>query len=167
VKILSMLCVIFLWIPVIAAAQDYPKAEIFAGYSYFQGQRLIAGSNGFDVSATVNFNRWFGVTGDFSGHYVQGAKLHSFLFGPKISFRGNDWIHPYLSTLAGPVHLNFFDRYSETYLGWTVGGGVDIKVHRHIAIRALDLNYLLLRNNRRDSHNGKLSMGIVWRFGGK
>jgi hypothetical protein len=93
---------------VCAAAQDFPKAEIFGGYSYGNFQVLSSrGSlNGWNASATVNIYRWFGLTTDFGGLY--GAKgsevitlpaplgteteslnehLHTFLFGPQAAYR--------------------------------------------------------------------------------
>jgi opacity protein-like surface antigen len=155
---ISLLCLMLFWLPLVAAAQDYPKAEIFTGYSYLRGN-LDANFSGFDISATVNLNRWLGATADFSGHYYQGFKLHSFLFGPKITFRGDGRINPYLHTMVGPVRLE-----SVSVFGWAAGGGIDVKVHRNIAIRAIDMTYLLLTKNGYNSHNGRLSSGIVWRF---
>ena len=164
VKKILMLCVIGFCLPLIAVAQEYPKAEIFGGYSYLRGEDLNANFSGFNVSATGNFNNWFGVTGDFSGHYKYDFKIHSFLFGPKFSFRGNDRVTPYLHTLIGAVTLGEYR--SNTVFGWASGGGVDIKVHPKIAIRVIDINYLLLRDRGYNSHNGRLSWGVVWRLGG-
>lgn len=81
----------------LANAQDYPKAEIFGGYSHVRvdTQELgplvtslcsdidaaLPGScppgsvgvnnsfHGWDAAAEINVNRWFGVKADFSGHY--------------------------------------------------------------------------------------------------
>jgi opacity protein-like surface antigen len=163
VKKISMLCVIVLCLPLVAAAQEYPRAEIFTGYSYLRGD-LDANFSGFDVSATGNFNSWFGVTADVSGHYIEGFKLYSFLFGPKVTFRGSDRVNPYLHTLVGTVRLSNFG--SDNVFGWAAGAGIDIKVHRKIAIRVIDITYLLLRDHGYNSHNGRLSSGLVWRFGG-
>jgi hypothetical protein len=92
-----------------ALGQEAPKAEIFGGYSYANMQLLSdrSGFNGWNASATVNINRWFGLTMDFGGAYGGSAretfrlpptiggtetiqingKLHTFLFGPQ--FRGD------------------------------------------------------------------------------
>ena len=68
----------------IAAAQsDYKKFEFFAGYSHNRFdtgtgddnasvQDIIEereGFHGFEVSATGNLSRYFGIKGDFSGHF--------------------------------------------------------------------------------------------------
>src|ERR1700733_2124508 len=80
---------IFLALAASSKAQDFPRAEIFGGYSYLSfdvaGARdklesvtgddlsFIPGRlnlNGWEASLDVNLNRWVGVEGDFSGHYV-------------------------------------------------------------------------------------------------
>lgn len=159
-RILS-LCLIVICFPLIAAAQDHPRGEIFTGYSYLRGD-LDANFSGFDLSATGNLNRWFGVTADFSGHYYQGFKVHSFLFGPKFTFRGDSRVNPYLHTMIGVVRLG--SGGSNTAFGWAAGGGLDVRVHRNIAIRAIDMTYLQLRESGYGFHNGRLSSGLVWRF---
>lgn len=54
-----------------AAAQDFPRAEIFGGYSYgnFQVLSSRGNLNGWNAAATVNIFRWFGLTTDFGGFY--------------------------------------------------------------------------------------------------
>lgn len=73
---------------VLVFAQDAPKAEIFAGFSY-GNYELIPGTSGFSIpdetisgsssarlglfgwngSVAVNVNRWFSFATDFSGYY--------------------------------------------------------------------------------------------------
>ena len=56
-------------------AQDYPKAEVFGGYSFLHSDDSLsfrapgATLHGWNASITANLNRWFGLTADFSGHY--------------------------------------------------------------------------------------------------
>jgi hypothetical protein len=59
-----------------AMAQDYPKAEVFGGYSFFRADgsssiRVGGGDNlnGWNASVCGNLNGWFGLAADFSGHY--------------------------------------------------------------------------------------------------
>ena len=67
-----------------AAAQDFPKAEIFGGYQLtrLDGTTL----NGWNAALTGNLNHWFGVTADFSGAYTsQGGvdfRNYTYTFGP-------------------------------------------------------------------------------------
>ena len=50
-----------------ASAQDFPRAEVFGGYSYFNLDTLGLTSrqslNGWEASVTGNMNRWIGVEG--------------------------------------------------------------------------------------------------------
>lgn len=100
-------------------SQDFPKAEIFGGYSYanmpvFSGR---ANTNGWNASATVNLYKWFGLTSDFNGLYgLKGSEtlqlggstiteqisenFHSFLFGPQISYRKGRLV-PFAHLLVG------------------------------------------------------------------
>ena len=159
-----LMCGIILCFPLIAAAQDYPKAEVFTGYSYLRGD-LDANFNGWNVSVTGNVNKWFGLTADFGGHYVEGFKLHTFTFGPKFTYRGKDRLNPYFQTLFGGAH--FSNGGSNTGFAWATGGGIDVKVHKNVAIRVIDVTYLLLHDNGVNSSNARLSTGLVWRFGEK
>ena len=93
-----------------ASGQDVPRAEVFGGFSYLNfdlaGAKNALGIsastvpnrlslNGWDAAAAVNFNRWVGIEGDFSGHYKGNCagesgltcKNLSFLGGPRFTFR--------------------------------------------------------------------------------
>ena len=74
-----------------ALGQEAPKAEIFGGYSYANMQLLSdrSGFNGWNASATVNINRWFGLTMDFGGAYG-GSARETFRLPPTIRWDGND-----------------------------------------------------------------------------
>jgi len=86
------LCVVL--VPPLASAQDYPKAEIFGGYSYLHIDtngasssslnqlcntvtvgncpfifQLHRGFNGWNAAGQFNLSSWFGITADISGHY--------------------------------------------------------------------------------------------------
>ncbi|MGE0129805.1 MAG: outer membrane protein [Blastocatellales bacterium] len=82
----SVLTLVFLLLLCsVAAAQEYPKAELFGGYSYLRTDSedidLVAGNqvtttrrhggnlNGFNLSANYNPAKWLGIVIDFSGHY--------------------------------------------------------------------------------------------------
>ena len=59
-----------------AMAQEYPRAEVFGGYSFFHADgssffRLGGGENlnGWNASVCGNLNSWFGLAADFSGYY--------------------------------------------------------------------------------------------------
>ncbi len=72
----------------LALAQDFPKFEIFGGYSYLRSDLNFdspwmedyysyyenggtGNLNGFEASFTYNLNSWLGIKADFSGHFGQ------------------------------------------------------------------------------------------------
>src|SRR4051812_26297073 len=87
---LAALFAVLCGVSTIAAAQDRPAPqwELFGGYSFFYpganlhaknpfglldlNMRQESNPRGAGVSLTYNFNRWFGLTGDFSGHWGSG-----------------------------------------------------------------------------------------------
>ena len=119
----------------IAAAQsDYKKFEFFGGYSHNRVDTCIGdndpdlddvfdereGFHGFEVSATGNLTRYFGIKGDFSGHFksrtfpfpaVPGAsvdldsQLFNLLGGVQIKDNSTEGtFKPFVHALAGVAH---------------------------------------------------------------
>src|SRR3954464_13761443 len=119
-------------------AQDYPKAEIFVGYSYLHIDtngastsslnqlcntvtlgncpfifQLHSGFNGWNAAGQFNFNSWLRAVADFSGHYgtLVTAKFTS------ASFQGINFVDfslPKQSNydfLFGPVFFTRKQRY--------------------------------------------------------
>jgi opacity protein-like surface antigen len=184
-----------------------PRVEVFLGYSYLravpspaEGNRL-GWLNGGSASIAFNFNRHLGLVGDFGG--LDDTKLllrgtgtntattadssgtvFTYLFGPRLSFRGHDRVTPFGQVLFGGIHASAVTLSSgctgtgcallpsESRFAMTAGGGLDVKVHHHLAIRIIQAEYLM--TNFEDLTTGKsatqndmrLSSGIVFRFGG-
>jgi opacity protein-like surface antigen len=133
IKRLFLLVGFSMFLNITARAQDFPKAEMFGGYSYGNFGPVISGAgrtnlNGWNASLGVNMNRWFGLVSDFSGHYgssngfipfppipctptacgfsfSENDKYHSFLFGPQFSLRTKK-LTPFVHALFGGTRLN-------------------------------------------------------------
>lgn len=125
------------------------------------------GFNGFDTSATYNVSKYFGLKADVSGHYksekfVDGdetndvrERLHQFLFG--VQFKNNSRaarFKPFAHALAGAAHytdrnhetvvsegFDFIVRDSITSFALKVGGGVDVRVGKHIDLRVVEADF--------------------------
>jgi len=128
----------------IAPAQsDYNKVRFFGGFSHNRVDTGLAdedpafddiidereGFNGFEVSATGNLSRYFGIKGDFSGHFknktspIPGlpgssveidSRLFNFLGGVQIKDNSTEGtFKPFAHALAGVAHarnsVNFND----------------------------------------------------------
>jgi len=153
-----------------AAAQDRPapKWELYGGYSFFypgadvHGQlpgallllssRLEANPRGAGASVTYDFNRWLGLTLDTSAHWGSGeigvanriddAAFYNLSLGPKITFRSKHF-SPFLEVLVGDNRLtpDAFHRIDK--LGFMFGGGLDINLSRHVALRLIRADYVM------------------------
>ena len=159
-----------------AMAQDIPKAEVFGGYSWAGGN-----FHGWNASVTGNVTKRFGIVADFSGHYgseIDGPLLvnedaHSFLFGPRFTFRGKR-ASPFVYALFGATRFHQSatvsgQRFSDVDTGFSsaLGGGLDIKLNDHVAVRAFQLDYFR-PNFFGEAHNrGRLAFGVVLRLGKK
>jgi len=153
----------------LAAAQDQPapKWELFGGYSFFQpgadvhGQlpgalfplssRMEANPRGIGLSATYDFNRWFGLTLDTSTHWGSGestlgrriddAAFSNLSFGPKVTFRSQHF-SPFLEFLVGDHRLMPDAFHDIDKLGFMIGGGLDVNLTRHVALRLIRADYV-------------------------
>jgi hypothetical protein len=153
------------------AQENAPKAEFFGGYQY---TRFDGGlnANGWDTALTGNLNRWFGVTGDFSGAYKtqNGVSFnnYTYTFGPVVSLRQNRTFTPFAHFLAGGFHSSAsFAGASGCGNGFAMmfGGGVDVTATRHIGIRALQFDWLSLHaNGNSDNNNMRISTGLLIRY---
>ena len=154
----------------VAAAQDppAPKWELYGGYSFFHpgadihGQlpgglfplssRLEANPRGAGASLTYNFNRWFGLTLDTSTNWGSGestfakkiddAAFSNLSFGPKITFRHTHF-SPFLEALVGDHRLMPDAFHDVDKLGFMFGGGLDLNLSRHVALRLLRADYVM------------------------
>ena len=170
----SMCLVILSLLP--AVAQDVPKAEVFGGYSWAGGN-----FHGWNASVTGNITKRLGIVADFSGHYgseLEGSTLvkkdaHSFLFGPRVSFRGKKFT-PFVYALLGVTRFHesatingqkLFD--SDTGFSSALGGGLDVKVNDRVAIRVFQIDYFRPNFFGEAHTRGRLAFGVVLHLGKK
>jgi len=156
-------------------AQDSPKAELFGGYSWSGGN-----FHGWNAVITGNINDRCGIVADFSGHYGSETEFvrvnqhaHSFLFGPRVAFRGRR-LTPFVygvfgvtrfseSAVIGGQHLSHVSN----GFSMALGGGLDVKVNERLAIRAFQLDYFRPIVNDEPNNRGRLAFGVVVRLGTK
>jgi hypothetical protein len=133
-----------------------PKVEVFAGYSYLR--QYGENYNGGVGAVTVNVNRWFGLTGDFSGYApVDADDATGFAVGgPRFTYRRGP-VTPFMHIMGGAAFGG-----GDAAGALIVGGGVDAKVSEHVAIRIFSADYIATTFR---SNNGRISAGIVFRFG--
>jgi hypothetical protein len=167
--------IILLGLLLLPAAAQTPKAEVFGGYQYTRITVADTGFNfnGWNASLTGNVNKWFGIAADFSGAYKTesgvSVKVHTYTFGPVVSLNHEGTINPFVHALFGGAHLGA----SLTGLGsggtngftMMMGGGVDAKVTPHLAIRAVQADWVYYHfQGVGESKNVRISTGLVFRF---
>ena len=165
-----------------AHAQDTPKFDIFAGYSYLRLNPSTAGVsslnlNGGSASIAYNAKSWLSGVADFGG-YSNGnilntginGTLSTYLFGPRVSYRHFGRITPFGEVLFGVAHASSAGTSgSDNAFAMTLGGGLDYKLSDRFAIRPVKLDYLITRfsetgTSNQTQNNLRVSTGIVFRF---
>ena len=186
--------------PKAAVEDNSGRVNVFGGYNYFRNGSQ--GFNGWEGQGTFNFTRHLGVTADVAGNYRTLASIsllgvgvsanqrfYTYLFGPTVSGnfgRASVFGHALFgeahSSLGAGVTLPIIGGLSTgitsaNAFAMAFGGGVDIGVSRHFAIRAIQADYLRTQFSGTDaittglssSLNGsqnsyRASAGIVFRF---
>jgi hypothetical protein len=164
-----------------AMAQDTPLIEAFGGYQYMRAGK---GSNinlqGWNGSVAVNLNDWLGVVGDVSGVYatkpgISGTlALHTFTFGPQVTYRKEKRTAPFMHFLLGGTRANdifsamiLLPARANTTFTMTLGGGMDVRINDRFSIRAGQLDWLQTKFRNSRQSNYRFSTGLVFRFGKK
>ncbi len=183
-KVVVSLFAVLSFCGVAAQAQDVPKVDIFAGYSYFRANPATSGVdslslNGGSGSVAYNATSWLSGVADFGGYTSNnvlgthtGGTLSTYLFGPRVSIRKSSRVTPFGQVLFGTAHIGstiFGVSNSANAFAMTVGGGFDVNLSHHFAVRPAQVDYLLTRfdesaNNARSQNNLRVSTGIVFRF---
>jgi len=196
----AMIAVLFTFATV-AAAQDQPapKWELYGGYSFFQpgadvhGQqpgalspissRMEANPRGVGLSVTYDFNRWFGLTLDTSTHWGSGegglqkriddAALSTLSIGPKVTFRTHRFA-PFVEALVGDHRLMPDAFHDIDKIGLMVGGGLDINLYEHVALRLFRADFVYSNYkygpptvSSTDIRGLRAQVGLNFMFGGE
>ena len=175
------------------AEAQVPNGNVFFGYSYEStdttafGPAVIGSTvsrpnlNGWEASFEGKLLPWVGLVGDFSGHYgtenfteatpagpitvsVNGHE-QEYLFGPRVSVRVGKFT-PFAEVMVGFAHIHTggsLPSPSNTSFASAVGGGLDYRVFRPLALR-VEGDYIHTSFFSTGQNNFRLSTGIVIRF---
>jgi hypothetical protein len=159
-----------------AAAAPRSKVDIFAGYSYlrFDGASMglphQSGLNGWAATGTMYvYKPWLGAVADFSGNYAKSYGLafnaYNFLAGPELAYRRPGHTI-FIRGLIGMAR-NKISGATDSGLEYGGGGGLDINLRSHLAVRAFQADFLKARTYGVQQTNIRVSTGLVWRWGHK
>jgi hypothetical protein len=167
-----------------ARAQDNPKFEVFAGYSYLRDHPSSPvvgtfGLNGGNGEIAYKATPWLSAVADFGGYtnfnlFNSGSNSteYTYLFGPRVTLRHIGRVNPFAEALFGTAHGNanlFQTVNSHNAFATALGGGFDYRINHRFSLRPVELDYLLTRfpealTGRDTQNNLRVSTGIVFRF---
>ena len=141
-------------VPASAWAQQVttPQVSIFGGYSNMVANtnNINFDLNGVNLSVQENMNSWFGGVLDFSTFFgtENGAKTNTqtLSYGPVFTYRKVKGVAPFGHVMVGAErggssYLNISQP--ETRLAVLAGGGLDVNITPRIAIRFVQVDYLM------------------------
>jgi outer membrane protein OmpA-like peptidoglycan-associated protein len=188
---LAMLTVVLLSAATLAQDVETPKYELFVGYQWLHPGGSVPAPfgdynaptkmtlpdmpAGFGTAFTYNFQKYFGLEGDFGYNWDNYESTLS--TGPKLSFRTED-SNFFLHTLLSYNRLNVNGLPNGNGIGAILGGGWDLRVTHNFSLRIVEADYVWARQNyasvvsaafpdlRRDTLGGvRLRTGLVFNFG--
>ena len=163
----------------LATAQAPTRGNIFFGYSLANADWFSAGRsnlNGWTGSLEGKVLPHVGIVADFTQTFgsadstilcpevrmPQSVNAHEYnmLFGPRLSFSVGK-LRPFAEAMVGVGYVSGGE--SDTSFATALGGGIDYRIVRPIALR-LEGDYGQTRFFSRTQNNARLSVGIVFRF---
>ena len=173
-----------------AAGRDatVPRFDVSVGYDYIRANAPPGGCDCFGldggyISGGMHITNWLSLAGEFTGSHSsdisvlgQDLTLMTYTVGPKVTYRHHRLV-PYAEFLVGGAHggdsyfpSSISSATSATSFAFSTGGGLDVDLTRHFAIRAFDAQYLKtsLPNGQDNAQNQlMLSAGLVIKFRGR
>jgi len=174
-KLLLLLTLIMFVATPLLAQDEFPRAQVFGGYSYLSldtsGLTSRQNFNGWNAQASFNVNRWLGLTGDFGGYYGNISRVsahdYSYLFGPTVTFRA-EHVAPFVHALFGGSHVGgsgFGLSGSNNAFAMAVGGGLDLSFKSGFGVRLAQVDWYRTSHFNETQNNVRMSTGVFFNFG--
>jgi hypothetical protein len=184
---------------VASTAPIAPKVEIFAGYSYLYPNATATGylpngivpvssclcaiPDGGGLSLSYGITPWLNLAVDGSAHVggksgsnaarIGNADAYNLAAGPQFKLRRKHF-EPFAEVLFGGDRLAPSAFHQDTAFGMLAGGGLDVPLGRHIALRPVQADFVYANHHFGPSpavaatnlRGLRLQAGVVFRFGG-
>jgi len=144
-------------------AQNSPfQAEVGYTLLHITCCGFSATANGGNAELFYNANNWLSLGGDVAGVTTNGLNIYTYQFGPRIYFsRGT--FQPFAQVLLGGAHFTAGGGSANSF-NFDLGGGVDIKVSQHFAVRPVEVGYEHFSITGVGFNNLRYSAGLVFYF---
>ena len=189
-KLLLLAAMLFVASMSAYAQDEYPKFELAGTFNFVRADIDVFGNEsiyGYGVGAQYNANKYFGVVTEWTAaHGTSGpativqdgvnynipefyTRVQTLLVGPRFSYR------PKAVTVFGHWLLGAGTNKVDWGIGsatkWqfamAIGGGVDVNVGRHFAIRAVQIDWLPIHSNLDNLEGASNYLNNVrYQFGG-
>jgi hypothetical protein len=120
------------------------------------------------------------------GTYTSNSTMFTYLFGPVVSLPGKR-IKPFGEVLFGGMNTNLYAQLNNAVIAgggqingnatqhpfaMAVGGGLDVNVNKHVALRLAEMDWILSRftnpwTNTNNQNSFRYQAGIVFKVGGR
>lgn len=170
--------------------QITPKFELAGGYTYrsfYPPNAPRFGTTGWNATFEYTWKHWISLvadgTGTYKDHGLDGkTSIYTLLGGPRIYPLGHRHrLSPFGGFLLGaghealdiPAQGGFPQKtFSSTAYAWEAGGGLDVRVTKHWAVRVIEFEYEKTRfadfsrlSLNPSEKNRRITVGIVFRWG--
>ncbi|HKS80915.1 MAG TPA: outer membrane beta-barrel protein [Candidatus Acidoferrales bacterium] len=138
------------------------KLDVSGGVSYMDfGASPSVNMAGWNFTGQYKFNDWFGGVADFSGNYGSGASVHTFLFGPQLSWPSR--VSPFAHVLLGAAHFSE-SGVGDTSFSVAIGAGIDSKINDRFSWRIIEGDYVPTRFFGSTQNNARILTAVVVHF---
>jgi len=151
-----------------APSRAQGSVDVSAGYSYFhEGSGANLNMNGISGSVAYNPIPFMGVVGDIGVYHASpggvSVNTYTFLFGPRVYFKNPSKVTPFAQFLVGGAHGTVSGAPSVTDFAYSFGGGVDVPVLPHLALRP-QVDYVGIRDSGTTTNCARVSISAVVHF---
>jgi hypothetical protein len=167
-----------------SAAQTHQHIELFGGYAYANTNTT---ATGWTASAAVPLRHNLSAVADVTGVYGTSTLISSLdINGSDATFRGNQHLYIYLAgpqisshkrlapfaqtlfgaahetqTVVAPFSLRASNPAPATTFALALGGGLDVKLTKHLALRPIQVRVLVTRFNSGTQFQPTVFAGLV------
>ena len=171
------------------SAQSFDRMELGGNYDYARSNAPPGGCGCFSMNGGggwfgYNFDHRLALGGEVGSVRASnifgasaGLTLTSFLVGPRYSWHRSHRFSAFAQVLLGGAHSSGALTPgssglagSENAFATTIGGGLDARLARRLALRLFQADYYLTRfpnGANGDQNNLRIGAGVVFRFGGE